>query len=89
MSQSVTEKTAEQIGDSVRKASCATGAIADAIEDGLGVVRRAVKQGGDAADEFLDDTTQRLQRHLALTVVATFATGIAAGTFIGLMMKRR
>ncbi len=89
MSQTVVERTAEQIGKSARQASRATSAIADAIEDGVGVVRRATKQSGDAAEEFLDDTIQRLQRHLVLTVATTFAVGVTAGALIGWMMKRR
>jgi hypothetical protein len=89
MSQTIVEKTAEHIGESVRQASCATSAIADAIEDGVRVVRRAAMQGGDAAEELLDDTTERLQRHLVLTVATTFAVGVAAGTLIGWMIRRR
>ena len=89
MSQTVAERTAEHIGESVRQASRATSAIADAIDDGVGVVRRAAKQGGDVAEEFLNDTTQRIQRHPVLTVATTFAVGVAAGTLIGWMLKRR
>jgi ElaB/YqjD/DUF883 family membrane-anchored ribosome-binding protein len=89
MSQSVLDRTAEQVTESARRASRATSAVADAIEDGVGVARRAAKQGGDAAEEFLNDTTQRVQRHPALTVAATFAVGVAAGTMLGWMMKRR
>ncbi|MFZ0298829.1 MAG: hypothetical protein WAM13_10820 [Candidatus Sulfotelmatobacter sp.] len=89
MSQTVVERTAEQIGNSARQASRATSAISDAIEDGVGVVRRAAKQSGHAAEEFLDDTTQRLQRHLVLTVATTFAVGVTAGALIGWMAKRR
>jgi hypothetical protein len=89
MSQTVLERTAEHIAESAHRASRATNAVADAIEDGVGVVRRAAKQGGDAAEEFLDDTTQRLQRHLVLTVATTFAVGFTTGTLIGWMMKRR
>jgi hypothetical protein len=89
MSQTVVEKTAEHIGESARRASCAASAVADAIEDGVGVVRRAAKQSGDAAEEILNDTTQRLQRHLLLTVATTFAVGITAGTLIGWMLRRR
>jgi len=89
MSQTVVERTAEHIAESAHQASRATSAIADAIEDGVGVVRRAAKHGGDAAEEFLDETTQRLQRHLLLTVATTFAAGVTAGALIGWMMKRR
>ena len=89
MSQSVLERTAEQVTDSARQASRATNAIADAIEDGVGVVRRAVRQSGDAAEELLNDTSQRIQRHPVLTVATTFAVGLAAGTAIGWMMRRR
>ncbi len=89
MTQSVVERTAEHIGESARQASRATCAIADAIEDGVGVVRRAAKQGGDAAEEFLNDTTQRLQRNLVLTVATTFAIGVTSGILLGWMLKRK
>jgi hypothetical protein len=52
-------------------------------------VRLAAKQGGDAAEEFLNDTTERLQRHSVLTMAMMFATGVAAGSLIGWTMKRR
>jgi len=89
MSQTVLERTAEHIAESAHQASRATSAVADAIEEGVGVARRAAKQGGDAAEEFLNDTTQRLQRHLVLTVATTFAVGLTAGTLIGWIMKRK
>jgi hypothetical protein len=57
MSQTVMEKTAEHIADTAQQASRATSAVADAIEDRVRVVRRTVKQSGDAADELLKDTT--------------------------------
>ncbi len=89
MSQTVVERTADHIAESAHQASRATCAVADAIKDGVGVVRRAAKQGGDAAEEFLDDTTQRLQRHLVLTVATTLVVGFAAGALIGWVAKRR
>lgn len=89
MSQTVVERTAEHIGKSVRQASGATSAVADAIEDGVGAMKRAAKQGGDAAEEFLNDTTRRLQRHPVLTVATTFAVGFTAGTLMGWILKRR
>jgi hypothetical protein len=90
MSQTVLDRTAEHIAESARQASRATSGVADAIiEDGVGVVRRAAKQGGDAAEEFLDDTTRRIQRHPVLTLAATFAAGLTAGALIGWALKRR
>jgi len=89
VAQTRVERTAEHIAETVQQASRATSAVADAIEDGVGVVRRAAKQGGDAAEEFLDDTTQRIERHLVLAVATTFAIGLTAGTLIGWMMKRK
>ncbi len=88
MSQTILERTAERVTDSAHQASRASKAVAGAIEDGVGVVRRAVKQGGDVAEEFLDDTTARLQRHLVLTVVMTFAVGLTAGALFGWIAKR-
>jgi F0F1-type ATP synthase assembly protein I len=89
MSQTVVERTAGHIAETAHQASRATNAIAEAIEDGVGVAKRAAKQGGDAAEEFLTETSQRLQRHPGLTIAATFAAGITAGALIGWMMRRR
>ena len=89
MTQSVLERTGDQIAETARKASRATSAVADAFEDGVEAARRVAKQGGDAAEEFIDDTTKRLQRHPIETVAATFAAGIAAGILIGWVIRRR
>ncbi len=89
MSQTVIERAAEHISESVHQASCATSAVADAIGGGVGAVRRAAKQGGDAAVDFFDETTQRIQRYPVLTIATTFAVGFTAGALIGRMMKRK
>lgn len=89
MSPTIVEKTAEHIAESAHQASRATSAVADAIGNGVGVVRRAAKQSGDAAEEFLNDTTQRIQRHPVLTVATTFTVGFTAGAFLGWMIKRK
>jgi ElaB/YqjD/DUF883 family membrane-anchored ribosome-binding protein len=85
----VVDRAVEHIDESARQVSRATSAIADAIEDGTGAVRRAAKQGGDAAEEILNDTTERIQRHPVLTVATSFAVGLTAGTLIGWMLRRR
>jgi methyl-accepting chemotaxis protein len=84
MAQTVVEWTGDQIAEAARQASKATNALAEALEEGLGVTRRIAKQGGDAAEELMDETIKRLQRHPVETVVATFSIGIAAGLAIGL-----
>ncbi len=89
MTQSVYEQANEQIADTVHKASRAASAAVEAIEDGVGAARRAAKHGGYAAVELYDDAKRRVQSHPVETVVATLAAGIAAGTAIGWMMKRK
>ena len=89
MTQSVLERTGDHIVETARKASRATSAVAGAFEDGVEAARRAAKQGGDAAEEFIDDTTKRLQRHPIETVAVTFTLGVAVGILIGWMVKRK
>ena len=89
----VLKKADEQVAESIRQLSRATTAMAEAIDEGVGVIQRAVKRSGDAAEEFLDETTQRIKRHPTETIAATLAFGLAAGllvgAFIGWTMRRR
>jgi hypothetical protein len=89
MTQSVYEQTSEQIGNTIHKASRTASSAAEAIEDGVGAARRAVKQGGYAAAELYGDARRRVQRNPIEAVVATFAAGIAAGAAISWMMKEK
>jgi ElaB/YqjD/DUF883 family membrane-anchored ribosome-binding protein len=89
MTESMFEQTSEHIADAAHKASRAASSVADALEDGVGAARRAAKQGCYAAAEIYDDTKRRVQRHPIETVVATFAVGIAAGTAISWIMRRK
>jgi len=89
MTETVVGRTAEYIARSAGQASRATSVVADAVQDRLGVVKRAAERGSDTAEELLSDATERVHHHLPLTVACTFAVGIAAGTIIGLMMKRK
>jgi hypothetical protein len=82
-------KAGETFAETARTASKFTSAVADAVEDGIGAAKRVVKQSGDAAEEFFDDTTKRLQRHPIETIVASFAAGVALGVVIGWITKRK
>ena len=85
----ILEKADAQVAESIRKLSRATSAMADAIDEVVGVIKRAVKRSGDVAEELMDDTTQRVKRHPMEAMAATLAFGLLAGAFIGWMMKRR
>ena len=89
MTQSRFEQTSEQIADTIHKASRAASSTAEAIEDGVGAAQRAVKQGGYATVEAFGDAKRRVQRNPIETVLATLAVGVAAGTAISWMMRRK
>jgi ElaB/YqjD/DUF883 family membrane-anchored ribosome-binding protein len=89
MPQSILDKAGEHIADSVREASRVTATVADAFEDCVGAARRAAKQGNHVAQEFVSDSTRRIQRNPLATVAATLAAGFAVGVLTGLAIKRR
>jgi hypothetical protein len=89
MSQTILERTAEHLADSAHQASRATRAAVDAIDEGAGAVRRVAKQGGEVAEEFLNDTTRLIQRQPILAVAATGALALTAGVLMGWTMRRK
>jgi hypothetical protein len=89
MSQTLVERAGEHFTQSVREASRVTSAVADAVEDGVEVAKRAAKKGGDAAEEFVNDSTRRVQRNPVVAVTATLITGLAVGMLAGLSMRRK
>ena len=89
MAENILEKADEQVAESIRKLSRATSAMAEAIDEGVGAIKLAVKRSGDLAEEMMDDTTQRVKRHPVETMVATFSVGIIVGGFIGWMVFRK
>ena len=88
MSQAVVDRAADSIAEPDQRAARATGAIADAPEDGVRAVRHAPRQSYDVGEELSNEISHRLQRHLALTVAATFAIGVTAAALLGWMIKR-
>ena len=89
MAEAMMEKVSEQIAQSAQRISRAAESFADVLDEGIGVAKRAVKHSGDALEELMDDTTQRIKRHPLETVAITFTIGIGVGILFGLLMKRR
>lgn len=88
MAEDILKKADAQVAESIHKLSRATSAMADAIDEGVAVIKRTVKRSSDAAEELMEDTTQRVKRHPIETMSATFALGVVVGAFIGWMASR-
>lgn len=89
MAENIVEKADAQVAESIRKLTRATSAMAEAIDEGVGAIKLAVKRSGDMAEEMMDDTTQRVKRHPVETVVATFTLGLIVGGLISWMVSRK
>jgi ElaB/YqjD/DUF883 family membrane-anchored ribosome-binding protein len=88
MQTEILEKTIEvrdQLGAEVKRVK---EAVADAVEDGLGAARRAVKQGRRAAEDLVDDAECRVRRHPFSALGVTFGIGVGLGAAIGVLLSR-
>jgi F0F1-type ATP synthase assembly protein I len=73
----------------IRVVSRAAAAMADAVEDSLIAAKRIGKDTSDAAEQLMDDTSQRIKRHPVETVVGALGAGIMLGAFLGWLTHRR
>jgi ElaB/YqjD/DUF883 family membrane-anchored ribosome-binding protein len=89
MAEDILKKADAQVAESIRKLSRATSAMAEAIDEGVGAIKLAVKRSGDLAEEVMDDTVQRVKRHPTETVAMTLAVGVVVGALIGWIASRR
>ncbi len=89
MDEEMLEKADEQVAESIRKLTRATSAMADAIDEGVTVVKRAVKRSGDVAEELMVDTRERVKRHPAESMTAIFTLGVLIGGLVGWLMSKR
>ena len=89
MSDTVMGRVGDQISETARTASRLTTAMSDAMEEGIGAAKKVAKQAGDAAEEFFDDTTKRLQRHPVETVVGSMVIGLCLGIVVGWLISRK
>lgn len=89
MSQTLVERAGEQISQSAREASRVTGVVADAITNSVDVAKRAAKQSGEAAEDFVNDSTRRIRRNPLLAVAATLVAGIAVGALASFAKRKK
>lgn len=73
----------------IRAVSRAASALADAVEDSLAAAKRIGSDTSDAAEQLMDDTSQRIKRHPVETVIGAFAAGLTLGAFIAWLAHRR
>ncbi len=83
------ERAKEKIADSVHTVSRATNAVADVFDTGIDTVRRMGKHTSDAAEEFMEDTAERIKRHPATTVLMVFTAGFLIGGFVSWLAGRK
>ncbi len=89
MPETVMQRADERIAESIHKVSRAGTAFADAIDEGIDVAKRVGKHSSDAAEELMDDTTQRIKRHPVESLVTAFAAGVFLGGFIDCLIRRK
>ena len=89
MAENILEKADAQVAESIHKLSRAASSMAEAIDESVGVMKRAIRQSSDAAEELMDDTTQRIKRHPVEATAVTFALGVIVGGFITWIISRR
>ncbi len=77
--------TAAQLGAGVGRMK---EAVADAVEDGINVAKRAVKQGRREAEDLVDDTEYQVKQHPFSAVGVSFGIGLGLGAVIGVLLAR-
>ena len=64
-------------------------AMGEHFAHGVDLAKKIGRTTSDAAEELMDDTSLRIKRHPAETVVGAFAAGILLGGFISWMLRRK
>jgi len=74
MLQTVWEKTGEQ--------------LADVLEDGANVAKRAARRVSNATEDLVDNSTRTIKRHPLAVVGAAIAVAFASGMLVGRTTNR-
>jgi ElaB/YqjD/DUF883 family membrane-anchored ribosome-binding protein len=74
---------ASNAGETFRRASEFSSDVADSVHDGIKTAKRAVKDGRDAVEDFIDDTARSLKRSPIQFVLLSVTVGLAVGFLLG------
>jgi ElaB/YqjD/DUF883 family membrane-anchored ribosome-binding protein len=89
MSETMLEKADATLAEAAHKMAQCTNAFADTLEDGLRAAKRVGKHTSDAAEEFIEDTEQRIKRHPAESLATAFVAGFLIGGALSWLLRRR
>lgn len=89
MAQAMFGQASEKITGTAQKAYRTASAVADAVESGARAARRSGKQVGEAAEVLFHTTKRRMMRHPIEAALTALAAGIAAGTTLVWMVRRK
>jgi ElaB/YqjD/DUF883 family membrane-anchored ribosome-binding protein len=85
----MTETVLERDPKVEKQLRCSAEKLSERMKEGVEFVKEIGRTSSDAAEEFLEDTTRRIRRHPAETVVGAFAVGIAIGALVALIIRRK
>ncbi len=89
MPETVMERADAQLAEAAHRVAQCTTAFADAVEDGIRAAKRMGKHTSDAAEEFMEDTNQRIKRHPIESLAVAFALGVFIGGAVDWIVRRR
>jgi len=64
-------------------------AISELIDEKIEHAKRVGKHSSDAAEEFMDDTQERIKRHPVESMTMAFAIGVLVGGFISWLSRHK
>jgi ElaB/YqjD/DUF883 family membrane-anchored ribosome-binding protein len=89
MSKTIVEIAGDHVAQSIHDASRVTSEVADAVAEGVNEAKCAAKQSCKTAEDFVHDSTRRIQRNPLAVVAATLVAGFALGILAGRRLMRR
>ena len=89
MAENVLHRTGAKIVDSMGKVAEVKGRISDVVEEGVDTAARKVKQGREAAEEFMEDAAHTVRRNPLQSVALTFGVAFGMGVMVGWLLRGR